>query len=206
MNAETNAWGATAAEWRKLRSPSLVAICTFTTLGFFGLWWFYATWSELKREYQDEKMHPVWHTLTQLVPVYSYFRFHAHMEAIYSVANTYKVAVPLSAGTLTLIYFISTVSNRALDRVIDQFAQQVPAELLFVLVGLFLLSFFGFGLVTAFGQDVLNRSWRVSPGGGVACPIHPVQWLLVILGSLLWVMILMGLFISVTEPSGMTPV
>jgi hypothetical protein len=60
----------------------LVALLTFGSLSLYYYVWMARTWDELKRILKNEKMRPVWHALTQFVPIYSLFRLHAHFDTI----------------------------------------------------------------------------------------------------------------------------
>ena len=54
-----------------------IALLTFLSFGLYPIYWFYITWKHC-RDYTGDNHYPVWHTLTLLVPIYMYFRIHAH--------------------------------------------------------------------------------------------------------------------------------
>src|SRR6185503_6026260 len=66
--------------WRAIQSPWLVGALVIATFNLYAMWWLGRTWWQLKQEDGDAGKHPVWHALAMLVPIYGYFRFHAHMR------------------------------------------------------------------------------------------------------------------------------
>ncbi len=65
-----------------LRPLWLVGLLSLATLGLYFPVWMGVTWSEMKRELHDERMHPFWHALSYFVPLYGLFRVHAHCAAV----------------------------------------------------------------------------------------------------------------------------
>lgn len=79
---------------RRQRPVWLATALTILSLGSYYIWWFGASWAELKRERGDITMRPVWHALTSLVPVYASFRAHAHFRALADLARPKVAGLP----------------------------------------------------------------------------------------------------------------
>ena len=83
-----------AVSTRRQRPVWLATALTLLSLGSYYIWWFGASWAELKRERGDISMRPVWHALTSLVPVYASFRAHAHFRALADLARPRVAGLP----------------------------------------------------------------------------------------------------------------
>ena len=60
----------------------LVVLLSIVTLGFYPIVWLGINWSAMKGEVGDPGMSPWGHALAQFVPIYNWFRFHAHFALI----------------------------------------------------------------------------------------------------------------------------
>src|SRR2546423_13224000 len=92
--------------WRAVQSPWLVGALVVATFNLYALWWLGLTWWQLKQEDGDSGKRPVWHVLAMLVPVYGYFRFHAHMRTISRLAATPEAKSTLSPGAMTTAWIV----------------------------------------------------------------------------------------------------
>ena len=85
------------------------------SLGIYWLYWMYRTW----KQYRDhtafvvgdsgQTHYPVWHGLTQLVPIYGFFRFHAHIRSYKELMQERGTLDTLNLGGLTAIVVITTI-------------------------------------------------------------------------------------------------
>ena len=88
---------------------------SIVSLGIYWLYWMYRTW----KQYRDHTAfvvgdsgqihYPVWHGLTQLVPIYGFFRFHAHIRSYKELMLERGVPDTLNLGGLTAIVVIITI-------------------------------------------------------------------------------------------------
>ena len=60
-------------------SPTRLLVMFALTGGLYLFYWLYLTWKQY-RDHTGQEVFPVWHALTQLVPIYKWFRFHAHVR------------------------------------------------------------------------------------------------------------------------------
>jgi hypothetical protein len=158
--------------WRAVQSPWLVAALVIATFNLYAMWWLGRTWSQLKQEDQDQGKHPVWHVLAILVPIYGYFRFHAHMRTIANLAATPEAGATLNPVAMTLAWIVINVLSATTLR------RDVPAW-----VGL--LAGVLFGALIGWAQYGLNTTWHSLPGGTVRARLHPLHILLLFLGGVL---------------------
>ena len=109
-----------------------------------------------------------------LLPVYQFFRFLAHMRAIVAVARTPEARAALSPATMTVAWIV--VNTLAGTTAV------LPAPL-WVSV---LTTALGAALI-GYAQSGLNAAWHSLPGGARRARVHPVQWLVLLLGLVIYV-------------------
>lgn len=163
-----------AVETRRQRPLWTVAALTFATFGLYLFVWFGASWAELKRERQDPRMYPVWHALTLLVPIYGFFRLHAHMETINELLDRVEAPRRLVPGGAIAGLLVS-----ALVQLIPTSA--ALTEVFVASVGLALLA-----VVVVHGQGGLNSYWQRLPAHQVPARVHWAEWVVMILGGIVW--------------------
>ena len=69
-------------------SLRMVLLLSLLTFGLYLPVWMGLTWSKMKSVFKDPRMYPVWHGLSAMVPIYGWFRFHAHCTAINYVTES----------------------------------------------------------------------------------------------------------------------
>lgn len=72
------------------------------------VYWLYITWKHY-RDYTGEEVFPVWHALTQLVPIYGLFRVHAHARSFKELMTSANVETTISAGGVVFAVVIFDV-------------------------------------------------------------------------------------------------
>ncbi len=77
---------------------------TVLSSGLYIFYWMYATWRQY-REHTGEIAFPVMHALALLVPIYQFFRLHAHMRVYQELMEQRGVPTTLSPARIVLIYF-----------------------------------------------------------------------------------------------------
>ena len=92
-----------------------ITLLSIVSLGLYWLYWMYRTW----KQYRDHTVemasetgathHPVWHGLTQIVPVYGWFRFHAHIRQYKALMVERGVPDSLNVGLLTTVVVIISI-------------------------------------------------------------------------------------------------
>src|SRR6266850_3123677 len=138
---------------RRQRPVWLATALTFLSGGLYEIWWFGATWAEIKRETGDSSMRPGWHALTSLVPVYASFRSHAHFR---SLAQLLRAKAPDSPDRAAWAAWIVSLA----------WASSIASLLTSGIIAL-ILSIATSGLYATFvyqGQSDFNRYIRASGG------------------------------------------
>jgi hypothetical protein len=161
-------------DWRAAQSPWLIGALVIATFNLYAMWWLGRTWWQLKQEDGDAGKHPVWHALAMLVPIYGYFRFYDHMRTIARIAVTPEARAILGPGAMTVAWIVINVLSGTAG------TSNAPGWML-VLASVLC------GALLGWAQHGLNATWRSLPGGAVSARAHPVHWLLLALGGLLYV-------------------
>ena len=92
-----------------------VILVSVISMGLYWIYWMYRTW----KQYRDHTIemavetgdvhHPVWHGLTQAVPVYGWFRYHAHIRHYKALMVERGVPDTLNLGLLTTVVVINGI-------------------------------------------------------------------------------------------------
>ena len=92
-----------------------VILVSVISMGLYWFYWMYRTW----KQYRDHTLemaaetgdvhHPVWHGLTQLVPVYGFFRYHAHIRHYKALMVERGVPDTLNLGLLTTVVVVNGI-------------------------------------------------------------------------------------------------
>lgn len=77
---------------------------TVLSSGLYIFFWMFATWRQY-RDHTGDIAFPVMHALCLLVPVYQFFRLHAHMRVYQEMMEQRGVPTTLSPARIVLIYF-----------------------------------------------------------------------------------------------------
>ena len=96
-------------------STARIILMSVISMGVYWIYWMYRTW----KQYRDHTIevaaesgdthHPVWHGLTQLVPVYGWFRYHAHIRQYQALMVEQGVPDTLNLGLLTTVVVINGI-------------------------------------------------------------------------------------------------
>ena len=90
---------------------------SIVSMGIYWLYWMYRTWAQyrdhtLEQTAETGQTHyPVMHGLTQLLPVYGWFRFHAHIRHYKWLMQQRRVADSLNLGALTTVVVINVIAS-----------------------------------------------------------------------------------------------
>ena len=100
-------------------SQGRIIALSIVSMGIYWLYWMYRTWAQYRDhtagspEQAGQTHYPVWHGLTQLVPVYGFFRFHAHVRSYKELMQERGVPDTLNTGVLVTVVVINTVAGLA---------------------------------------------------------------------------------------------
>ena len=96
-------------------SLSRVVLVGVVSWGLYWFYWMYRTWAQYRDhtagdpEQAGQTHYPVWHGLTQLVPVYGFFRFHAHVRSYKALLQERGVTDSLNIAALVTVVVINLI-------------------------------------------------------------------------------------------------
>ena len=99
----------TQNELRYRLSPARIVTLSALSFGVYLYYWFYTTWKQY-REQTGEPVYPVWHALAVSVPIYGYFRAHAHMRALEDLMSRGGVRSLISPGRAVLAVIVVSIA------------------------------------------------------------------------------------------------
>ena len=79
-------------------------------------YWFYITWQQY-RDHTGERVFPMWHTLSLIVPIHGLFRTHAHMRSFKEFMLNAGVLCSIAVGWAVVLVMVSTLLDNVSLRV-----------------------------------------------------------------------------------------
>jgi hypothetical protein len=138
------------------------------------------TWAEMKRARGDSSMQPMGHALAWLVPIYAWFRFHAHVrtldEMLSSAGSSYRVSAGLATGVYVVVYVFGVVAG------------SVRAA-----AWLILPAYLAYGAFAAWRQRALNAYYDQISEGSIPERVHPFEWVVMVVGGFFLALIAIGI-------------
>lgn len=157
-------------------SPLKFALMSLCTFGFYELYWFYCNWWLIKGR-TGQAIMPFWRAFFALFWVYSLFK-HIKTSAI-----EHNIATTLPIGWLAFVYFILQLLWQLPDPIwlvsVFSFAILMPANTLALKVNQH--------MATNSDTDTVNDNFKNET-------FTLWNWLGLIVGGILWVLVLIGLF------------
>ena len=164
---------------------------TFLTAGLYIFYWMYLTWRHY-RDHTGETAYPVWHALALAVPIYQFFRLHAHLRVYQELMQARGVPNtlhPLRGVGIYLAVFLLSVAGLQLA---TSSALTTPQQAVYFGINLAQVALTAWLMVDAQGN--LNRYWQHRLGERlVPAAVSPVEILLAIIGLLQWGLVLIVL-------------
>jgi hypothetical protein len=77
--------------------------------GLYLFYWLYITWKQYRDESGNLEAQPVWHALTMVVPIYGFFRMHAHVRVYKEMMATAGVSSTLNPGLAVALLVIESI-------------------------------------------------------------------------------------------------
>lgn len=131
--------------------PTRLIVVTILSFGLYLYYWFYLTWKHY-RDYTKKEAYPVWHALTICVPIYCWFRVHAHIRSYKELMAEVGLVSNLNPGLFIFLFMVCNFIAILGWRLVDSMPS-VNIVLSFVSVGLTV------GMLI-WVQSNLNRYWR----------------------------------------------
>jgi hypothetical protein len=167
-------------------APSKFLILMIGTLGLYSVYWFYKNWSLLDR--RDKCYWPV------ARGIFNIFFAHALFREIDALLQRSARTFRWSPGTLATVYVVFSILENLMDRLS---AKDIGSPVTDIL-GLVLMVPTVYTLYTA--QRAANVA-EGDPTGSTNSAITAANIAWLVLGGLLWILILLGLFVTLAGPT-----
>ena len=180
-------------------SPTRIILLSIVSMGIYWLYWMYRTWKQFRDHTPEQaaaagqQHYPILHGLTQLVPVYGWFRFHAHVREYQALMQERGVADRLNLGALTTIVVISALLGW-IGGILQEYLPGLGYILTLIAVVLSITV-----MVTV--QSNLNNYW-MNAGGGLEqnARFGKGEIVCIVIGVLFCLAVAAGVFISLIRP------
>ena len=161
-------------------SGNRVVLASFLSLGLYFFYWFYITWKHMASEIEGDN-YPFWHAMTLNVPIYGFFRMHAHIRTINELAASQSVASTIAPGLAVVLLVLSTILNFVSFGIANN-----AALILITLISTTLIT-----VPMTMAQRVLNLYWgkALSPGSVRYARIGVGELIIVIIGIFGWILL-----------------
>lgn len=140
-----------------------IALLMTLSYGLYFPYWMYRTWRQYSR-HTGHRGYPVWHGLAWLVPVYGFFRFHAHGTAYRRLLDERNLPHDISMSEYIVALIIAAVIGSAGSILLATTADTPPPPLAYALLGAAITMETGAIILL---QRNLNRYWQHA-GDGLA--------------------------------------
>jgi hypothetical protein len=170
------------------RRPAwVVAALIWSSFGLYLIVWIGLNWAELKRERRDENMYPVWHALAMIVPIYSYFRFHANFRVINGLLS--ETRSDHRARPIIAVFTFILASG----------LMTVPIETIELMTANLVAALGAISWVAYHGQSSMNAYWDAKPDRTVSVEVKLWERMLIGFGAGLWFLMIMGLLTGINQ-------
>lgn len=163
--------------------PTRVVLMTFLSSGLYIFYWMYLTWRHY-RDHTGEVAYPALHALTLLVPVYNFFRLHAHVRVYQELMDARGVPTTLNPVRTVLMYF-GVFLLGMVSFMLPAEAPLTPGQqAAYAVINLGQATLVAWILWQAQGN--LNRFWQHRLGARLGwAPLRPAELVVVALGFIL---------------------
>jgi len=182
--AGSGAWAsaAYASETHPYRRPLwLVVGLTIATFGLYWYYWIGKSWAEMKREVRDPGMDPIGHALAMLVPIYGWFRLHAHFRILNELLERVGSPRRVEPSLAVIWAIVASLVNRGAIRLWN-LIDFTPDDIVFALMVDWLGTLLLVGFV-AYGQQALNEYWDTVEHRPLRYRVSVWQWILLAIGG-----------------------
>ena len=159
-----------------------VVLLTVLSSGLYIFYWLYVTWRQY-RDYTGETAFPVFHALCLIVPVYQFFRLHAHMQVYQELMEARSVPSTVSPLRAVLIY-LGVVLLGLVSFMLPTEGMLTPSQqVAYVVINIGQTVLLAWMIWHA--QTNINRLWQHCLGGRLgSTPLAPAEVVITILGCL----------------------
>ena len=166
-------------------SLTRIIALSIVSMGIYWIYWMYRTWKQY-RDHTGDVAYPVWHALTQFVPIYQWFRFYAHIKAYKNLMDEQSVPNSLMLGLIMIITIIaSLVANALLSAGFGLESVSIKTELTLDIIGW--IATLVTVIILCWVQSNINRYWAgVDHRLAQSARFGKGEILVVVIGVILW--------------------
>ena len=167
-------------------SPNRIVVMSILSWSLYLFYWMYVTWKHY-RDHTREVAYPVWHAMALNVPVYGYFRMHAHARSFKELMTSANVETTINPGRVVfwVVVYTLVLGGLHISRLFPREISQ-GAALVITIIGI-LLVVLVIGILQHL-QNNLNQYWDSVAGFPIAnARIGVGEVILAVLGVLVWI-------------------
>ena len=187
----SNDWETSAVAVGLRISLPRIVLLTMLSYGLYALYWTYITWKQY-RDHTGETAYPVWHALAQLVPIYGWFRFYAHVRAYenlmeeHGTRNNLRIRAVMGIVVwATLLGLVSAADDSYVSGIVS-----VSIDLVRILMAVAVICWVQFNINRYWAE----RHWSSPEGPGVrSAPIGKGAIALTCVGTMVWIYVIIVL-------------
>ncbi len=174
---------AQGTELRYRISPSRIVVMSVLSWSLYLFYWLYITWKHY-RDHTGQQVYPVWHAIAAGVPIYGYFRVHAHARSFKELMTNANVETTINPGWAVFAVVIYSVLSGVGNGLAFGAITEGVAFALFVID---ILSVIIVAWLLGHLQGNLNRYWDSVSSLAVAdARIGVGEVIIAVLGLLAW--------------------
>ena len=175
-------------------SPNRIVLMTFLTAGLYLFYWMYLTWRQY-RDHTGEVAYPVWHALALAVPIYQFFRLHAHIRVYQELMQAWDV--PNTLHPMRAVGIFLSTKLLFLAGLQLTFSSSLTPTQQALLFGINLAQVALIAWLMAGAQGNLNRYWQRRLGERLGrAGVSSVEVILALVGVVQWGLMLMTLLVD----------
>lgn len=165
----------------------LVVGMIWGTFGLYVIFWVGLHWGEMKRQLRDDQMYPLWHAVSMLVPIYSFFRFHANFRVLNQLLATtrsdHRVQPLIAIGTYLLTSVLVAIPI------------EDPVLMTLNLLG----AVAALSWIIHHGQTGMNAYWDAHPEIATTSQVKLWERLLISAGAGMWSLVVLGMLTGIAQ-------
>ena len=169
--------------WNYRISPTRIMVMSVLSWSLYLFYWMYLSWKHY-RDHTGEQVYPIWHSLTIGVPIYGFFRAHAHARSYKELMTLANIENTLDPGAvvkaLVAFWVLGVIENTLIASETTQLV--ATGTLLIDILSVVIVAW-----VLLHLQENINRYWYTVSNGVVQdARVGVGEVIFAIMGVFLW--------------------